>query len=187
MSGETTGVLAGKLTGLSKARAFRSLLGTLRRRERVVYSKPPFDGPEHVLKSPARYPHRVASLSGRLLSLDNGQVRFRWRCSRHNNRGSVMKLDAVEFARRLLIHLLSAGFVKLRHFGLLANRNRPQSLARGFISAPPLRNQGRCRQNDGSLPSTGPDLGANAAPCLSSPVLLPLNRATPARQLTRQS
>ena len=55
MSGETTGVLAGKLTGLSKARAFRSLLGTLRRRERVVYSTAPFGGPEHVLKSRARY------------------------------------------------------------------------------------------------------------------------------------
>jgi hypothetical protein len=120
---------AGKLAGLSTPRAFHSLLGTLRRREWVVYSKPPFGGPEHVLKYLARYTHRVAISNGRLLGLDNGQVRFRWRDSRHNNRSSVMKLDAVEFIRRFLLHVLPAGFMKIRHFGLLANRNRRQALA----------------------------------------------------------
>lgn len=95
----------------------------------LVYSKPPFGGPEHVLKYLARYTHRVAISNGRLLSLDNGQVRFRWRDSRHNNRSSVMKLDAVEFIRRFLLHVLPSGFVKIRHFGLLANRNRRQALA----------------------------------------------------------
>jgi Putative transposase/Transposase zinc-binding domain len=120
---------AGKLAELSTPRAFHSLLGTLRRKEWVVYSRPPFGGPEHVLKYLARYTHRVAISNGRLLSLDNGQVRFRWRDSRHNNRSSVMKLDAVEFIRRFLLHVLPAGFVKIRHFGLLANRNRRQALA----------------------------------------------------------
>jgi hypothetical protein len=95
----------------------------------VVYSKPPFGGPEHVLKYLARYTHRVAISNGRLLSLDHGQVRFRWRDSRHNNRRSVMTLDAVEFIRRFLLHVLPAGFVKIRHFGLLANRNRSQALS----------------------------------------------------------
>jgi hypothetical protein len=95
----------------------------------VVYSKPPFGGPEHVLKYLARYTHRIALSNGRLLSLDNGQVRFRWRDSRHNNRSSVMTLDAVEFIRRFLLHVLPPGFVKIRHFGLLANRNRQQALA----------------------------------------------------------
>ena len=118
-----------KLAELSTPRTFYSLLGTLRRREWVVYSKPPFGGPEHVLKYLARYTHRVAISNGRLLSLDNGQVRFRWRDSRHGNRSSVMKLDAVEFIRRFLLHVLPAGFVKIRHFGLLANRNRRQALA----------------------------------------------------------
>ena len=75
-----------KLAELSTPRTFYSLLGTLRRREWVVYSKPPFGGPEHVLKYLARYTHRVAISNGRLLSLDNGQVRFRWRDSRHGNR-----------------------------------------------------------------------------------------------------
>jgi len=128
----------GKLAELSTPRAFHSLLGALRRREWVVYSKPPFGGPEHVLKYLARYTHRIAISNGRLLSLDNGQVRFRWRDSRHSNRSSVMKLDAVEFIRRFLLHVLPAGFVKIRHFGLLANRNRRQALTlcRLHLSAP---------------------------------------------------
>ena len=120
---------AGKLAELSTPRAFHSLLGTLRRTEWVVYSKPPFGGPEHVLKYLARYTHRVAISNGRLLTLENGQVRFRWRDSQHNNRSSVMTLDAVEFIRRFLLHVLPSRFVKIRHFGLLANRNRRQALA----------------------------------------------------------
>jgi Putative transposase len=108
---------------------FHSLLHMLRRRDWVVYSKPPFGGPEHVLKYLARYTHRVAISNGRLLSLDNGQVRFRWRDSRHNNRSGVMTLDAVEFIRRFLLHVLPSGFVKIRHFGLVAKRSRRQALA----------------------------------------------------------
>src|SRR5258708_39780726 len=87
----------GALAALSEPRAFHSLMRTLRNREWVVYAKPPFGGPEHVLKYLARYTHRVAISNGRLLSLDNGQVRFRWRDSKHNNRIGVMTLDAVEF------------------------------------------------------------------------------------------
>ena len=119
---------AGKLAGLSSPRTFYSLLRSLRRKEWVVYSKPPFGGPEHVLKYLARYTHRVAISNGRLISLEHGQVRFRWRDSRHNNRSNTMRLDAVEFIRRFLLHVLPAGFVKIRHFGLLANRNRRQAL-----------------------------------------------------------
>ena len=119
----------GKLTALSQPRAFYSLLRSLRRTEWVVYSKPPFGGPEHVLKYLARYTHRVAISNGRLLSLENGQVHFRWRDSRHNNRSRMMRLDAAEFIRRFLLHVLPAGFVKIRHFGLLANRNRRHALA----------------------------------------------------------
>ena len=94
----------------------------------MVYSKPPFGGPEHVLKYLARYTHRVAISNGRLISVENGKVRFRWRDSRHNNRSSTMRLDGDEFIRRFLLHVLPAGFVKIRHFGFLANRNRQQAL-----------------------------------------------------------
>jgi hypothetical protein len=118
----------GRLAELSTPHTFHSLLHALRRKEWVVYSKPPFGGPEHVLKYLARYTHRVAVSNGRLLSLANGQVRFRWRDSRHNDRIRVMTLDAVEFIRRFLLHVLPSGFVKIRHFGLLANRNRRQGL-----------------------------------------------------------
>jgi hypothetical protein len=119
---------AGKLSDLSTPHAFYSLLTSLRRIEWVVYSKPPFGGPEHVLKYLARYTHRVAISNGRLLSLENSQVCFRWRDSRHNNRSSVMRLEATEFIRRFLLHVLPSGFVKIRHFGLLANRKRRKAL-----------------------------------------------------------
>ena len=94
-----------------------------------IRSKRSFGGPAAVLAYLARYTHRVAISNGRLLSLENGQVRFRWRDSRHGNRSSVMSLEAIEFIRRFLLHVLPAGFVKIRHFGLLANRNRRQALA----------------------------------------------------------
>ena len=119
---------AGKLSDLSTPRAFYSLLASLRRKEWVVYSKPPFGGPEHVLKYLARYTHRVAISNGRLLNLEDRQVCFRWRDSRHNNRSSVMRLDAVEFIRRFLLHVLPTAFVKIRHYGLLANRSRRRAL-----------------------------------------------------------
>jgi hypothetical protein len=86
-----------------------------------------------VLKYLTRYRHCVAIYNGRLLSLDNRQVRFRCRNSRHNNRCRVMMLDAVVFIRRFLLHVLPAGFIKIRHFGLLANRNRRQMLTLGRL------------------------------------------------------
>jgi Putative transposase/Transposase zinc-binding domain len=119
----------GALAPLADPTQFYGMLAQLRRKEWVVHAKPPFGGPEHVLKYLARYTHRVAIANGRLLDLSNGQVRFRWRDSRDKNRSKVMSLDAVEFIRRFLLHVLPAGFVKIRHFGLLANRNRRQALA----------------------------------------------------------
>ena len=77
----------------------------------------------------ARYTHRVAISSSRLLSLDNGRVTFRWRNTRHGDHTKSMTLDAVEFIRRFLLHILPSGFVKIRHFGFLANRNRSSALA----------------------------------------------------------
>ena len=105
------------------------MLGSLKRTEWVVYYKPPFGGPEHVLKYLAPYTHRVAISNGRLISVDNGLVRFFWLDSRHGNHSSTMRLEATEFIRRFLLHVLSSGFVKIRHFGLLANRNRRNTLA----------------------------------------------------------
>jgi hypothetical protein len=108
---------------------FNAWLQQLRKKEWVVYAKPPFSGPEHVLHYLARYTHRVAISNGRLLEMENDLVRFRWRDSKDDNRSKIMTLDAVEFIRRFLLHILPPGFVKIRHFGFLANRNRSQALA----------------------------------------------------------
>jgi hypothetical protein len=117
------------LAAFSKPGPFHAMLSTLRHQKWVVYAKAPFGGPEYVLKYLAPYTHRVALANGRLLDLNHGQVRFKWRDSRDNNRIKVMSLDALEFIRRFLLHVLPCGFVKIRHFGLLANRNPRQALA----------------------------------------------------------
>jgi hypothetical protein len=93
-----------------------------------VYAKPPFGGPERVLKYLARYTHRVAISNQRLRSLENGNVRFEWKDYAYRNQTKDMTLDAVEFIRRFLLHVLPSGFVRIRQFGLLANRVRKQKL-----------------------------------------------------------
>jgi hypothetical protein len=119
----------GQSADLAEPARFHARLRESQKTEWVVYAKPPFGGPEAVLKYLARYTHRVAISSGRLLSLDKGQVTFRWRDSRHGNQTKSMTLAAAEFIRRFLLHILPSGFVKIRHFGFLANRNRSSALA----------------------------------------------------------
>jgi hypothetical protein len=119
----------GKLTPLRAPARFHAFLRPLQDTEWVVYAKPPFGGPEYVLKYLARYTHRVAISNGRLLRLENGRVTFQWRDSKDNNRIKAMTLDAVEFIRRFLLHILPPGFVKIRHFGFLSNRHRAAALA----------------------------------------------------------
>jgi hypothetical protein len=106
--------------------------------QHVVYAKPPFGGPEQVLRYLARYTHRVAISNGRLLSLKDGRVRFRWRDSQDHNQIKEMSLDAVEFIRRLLLHILPGGFVKIRHFGFRSNRNRKAMVLLCRKLLPPL-------------------------------------------------
>ena len=130
---------SGQLADLSDARHFQRWLQTVKRSDWVVYAKPPFGGPEHVLKYLARYTHRVAISNGRLLRLHQGQVSFRWRDSKDHNHIKTMTLTAIEFIRRFLLHVLPSGFVKIRHFGFLANRNRAARLrlCRQFLNVPP--------------------------------------------------
>jgi len=100
----------------------------------VVYSKPPFGGPEHVLKYLGRYTHRVAISNHRLLSFTEGKVTFRWRDSAHHNEQKLMTLPLDDFLRRFLLHLLPKGFVRIRNFGFLANRKRATTLPLCFQS-----------------------------------------------------
>jgi hypothetical protein len=118
----------GSLTALADPARFQAWLQPLREKEWVVYAKPPLGGPEQVLKYLARYTHRVAISNGRLVSLADDRVSFCWRDSKDGNRIKVMTLEAVEFIRRFLLHILPSGFVKIRHFGFLANRNRAAAL-----------------------------------------------------------
>jgi Putative transposase len=90
----------------------------------VVYSKPPFGGPEYVLQYLGRYTHRVAISNHRLVSLAEGKVTFRWRDSSDHNQQKSLSLSLDEFLRRFLLHVLPKGFVRIRNFGFLANGRR---------------------------------------------------------------
>ena len=114
----------GQLHELAHPIRFQDWVEELKQVEWVVYVKPPFGGPDQVLRYLARYTHRVAISNGRLLSLKAGRVRFRWRDSKNGNQIKEMSLDAVEFIRRFLMHVLPSGFVKIRHYGFLSNRTR---------------------------------------------------------------
>ena len=108
---------------------FEQLVLAAVRTDWVVYAKRPFGGPEVVLKYLARYTHRVAISNSRLLDFEDGFVRFRYKDYAHGNRKRVMSLSAVEFVRRLLLHVLPRGFVRIRHYGLWSNRQRHEDLA----------------------------------------------------------
>ena len=114
----------GDLNQLAQPKIFSAWLRQLFRHDWVVYCKPPFGGPEHALRYLGAYTHRVAISNHRLISLADGQVTFRWRDSAHHNEQKVMSLSLDEFLRRFLLHLLPKGFVRIRHFGFLANRRR---------------------------------------------------------------
>jgi len=122
------------------AAALRSLLHQLRAKPWVVYAKQPFAGPQQVLDYLGRYTHRVAISNHRLLSLTDTDVRFRYKDYAHGNRRKVMALPAGEFIRRFLLHVLPTGFMRIRHYGLLANRTKRAQLAQARAAldcAPP--------------------------------------------------
>ena len=120
----------GSTAPLADITAFRGLLTTLKAHDWVVYAKPPFAGAQQVLAYLGRYTHRVAIANHRLVSFEDGQVRFRWRDYADGNKTKIMALSSEEFLRRFLLHTLPSGFVKIRHYGLLGNRCRHEKLAR---------------------------------------------------------
>jgi hypothetical protein len=122
--------LTGELAGLAEPPGFARFLTELRTQEWVVYSKPPFAGPEQMLAYLGRDTHRVAISNERLLDLNDGTVRFRYRDCARGNRVKVTRLEAEEFIRRLPLHVLPPGFMRIRHYGLLANRCRAERLGR---------------------------------------------------------
>jgi hypothetical protein len=130
--------IAGELHGIESDNAFAQLIDTSVKHDWVVYAKPPFGGPEQVLKYLARYTHRIAISNRRLISMNDQSVTFRWKDYAHHHRPRTMTLDGAEFLRRFLMHTVPRGFMRIRHFGLLANRVRSQNLliCRELINAP---------------------------------------------------
>jgi hypothetical protein len=118
------------LAPLRDPRILQRHLSGPRKTEWVVYAKAPFAGPEQVLAYVARYTHRVAISNDRLIGIDDGKVRFRWRDYRNDNRPKTMALSANEFIRRFLLHVLPEGFQRIRYYGFLGNRWREKKLAR---------------------------------------------------------
>jgi len=141
----------GRIRELAHPVRFAELVSVLAAREWVVYAKPPFGGPQQVLKYLARYTHRIAISNGRLLGLQDGQVRFRWRDSKDHNHIKEMALEAVEFIRRFLLHVLPSGFVKIRHFGFLSNRNRKKLVQQCRQLLPPCTAEGIVIEQRGPL------------------------------------
>ena len=159
--------LHGRLESLRDRKRWADIIARLRSKEWVVYSKPPFGGPLQVLKYLARYTHRVAISNARLLATEQGRVRFLWKDRAAGGGTRTMSLDGVEFVRRFLMHVLPKGFVRIRHYGFLANRARKRKLplARSLISAQ-------------LAPSTSPQdptpPAADAQPLLAEPERCPL-------------
>ena len=115
--------LAGSTSRLAEPRTWRCFKDGLHRKEWVVYAKPPFGGPEHVFRYLGRYTHRVAISNHRIVNFALGRVTFAWKDYADDCKRKLMTLQAVEFLRRFLLHVLPKGYVRIRHFGLCASRN----------------------------------------------------------------
>ena len=131
----------GDQAGLSDADSFAKYLAPLRKKEWVVYAKPPFGGPEAVLAYLSRYTHRVAISNSRLISADADTVAFKWKDYRIKSgaKQNTMRLSTNEFIRRFLIHVLPDGFHRIRHYGLLASSRRKSNIdkVRALLGAQP--------------------------------------------------
>lgn len=120
----------GRLAGLSDLRRFKKLLAASAQKNWVVYAKPPFAGPEAVIKYLGAYTHRIAISNYRLIKIESDHVVFSYRDSADGNKRKQMRLHVQEFMRRFLIHVLPHGFVRIRHFGFLGNRYRKTKIER---------------------------------------------------------
>jgi hypothetical protein len=135
------------LADLADGLKFARYLAPLGKRKWVVYAKPPFGGPQEVVDYVGRYTHRVAISNNRLLDIDDGKVTFRYKDYRQAGEQKTMTLEAEEFIRRFLLHVLPSGFQRIRYYGFLGNRYREQKLARcrqllGMAAKPPVSDAG---------------------------------------------
>lgn len=120
----------GNIQDLAEEKEFNKLVDSLYKREWVVYSKPSFKSPECVLEYLGRYTHRVAISNNRITDITDGKVTYKYRDYKDGNKNKLMTVEAHEFIRRFLLHILPDNFVKIRHYGILSNRNRGTKLKR---------------------------------------------------------
>jgi hypothetical protein len=118
----------GKTDYLKDPKAYQDFLSTLYHKKWIAYTKPTFAEPEQVVEYLSRYTHRIAISNRRILAMKDGKVSFQWRDYSDNNKSKVMTLEIAEFIRRFLLHFLPKGFVRIRYFGLMANRVRKNLL-----------------------------------------------------------
>ncbi len=121
-------IFPGVVAHLREPHSFETFRKRFYHKKWVVYCKPPFGGPEGVLKYLARYTHRIAISNERIIKLQDGRVSFFWRDYADGEKKKVMTLEAIEFIRRFLLHVLPNRYVRIRHFGLLANRSRKDNI-----------------------------------------------------------
>jgi hypothetical protein len=165
-------VFFGEQASLAEPQAFAALLAPLRRSEWVVYSKRPFGGPEAVLAYLSRYTHRVAISNRRLIAVDESSVTFKVKHYRVEgpDRFKTMRFATGEFIRRFLIHVLPKGFHRIRHYGLLANGNRADNVAkaRELLALPmPV-----AEPAPETTASDQPSLHTRACPCCGSRMII---------------
>ena len=118
----------GQIKYLENPQEFENFLTPNYKKEWIVYCKPPFKTAATVVEYLGRYTHRVAISNNRIIKLEDGQVSFKWRDYKDNSKWKVMTVTAEEFIRRFVLHILPSGFMKIRHYGLLGNRNRTKKL-----------------------------------------------------------
>ena len=117
-----------KTAALNSRQAFQQLINSVSKKRWITYAKRPFAGPQQVLEYLGRYTHRVAISNNRIISIDNGSVTFTYRDRQKDNEIKEMTLDADEFIRRFLLHVLPKGFFKIRYFGFLAHTNKKKDI-----------------------------------------------------------
>lgn len=148
---------------------FQCFVDRLYKKEWIVYCKPPFGSAEYVLEYLGRYTHRVAISNNRIVAFENGLVVFKWRDYRDNNKQKFMTVTAEEFIRRFLMHVLPQKFVKIRHYGILSNRNRMSKLkkCKTILKVSSPKNDTKIKLNTAELliKLTGVDI--NICPCCS--------------------
>jgi hypothetical protein len=174
----------GDLAPLSDQRAFDAALAPLRRSEWVVFAKRPFAGPQAVLAYLSRYTHRVAISNSRLIALDEAGVTFNWKDYRIKgyDRLKSMTLDAAEFIRRFLLHVLPSGFHRIRHYGLFAGTVRARNIARArqALAAPTVSPKSANTEADSQTKTPS---SARRCPCCGGRMIIveTLEGARPAR------